>query len=112
PVPALLVQPLVENAIRHGLEPSARGGELRVSAAMQGHQLVLEVSDDGIGSEAPARAGFGLSQVRERLQALHGGAARLEWHSAPGQGTHARLVLPLPSAHLAATGAPNAIDAG
>lgn len=96
PVPALLLQPLVENAIRHGLEPSARGGELRVAAQRDGDTLCLSVDDDGVGSEAPAREGFGLAQVRERLQALHGAAARLEWHSAPGRGTHARLFLPLP----------------
>jgi len=101
PVPALLLQPLVENAIRHGLEPSARGGELRVSAAREGHSLVLEVRDDGVGSEAPARQGFGLSQVRERLQALHGETARLDWHSAPDQGTCARLTLPWPGAPAA-----------
>ena len=98
PVPALLLQPLVENAIRHGLEPSARGGELRVAAQREGSTLCLSVSDDGVGSEAPAHEGFGLTQVRERLQALHGAAARLEWHSAPGQGTQARLFLPLPDA--------------
>lgn len=98
PVPALLLQPLVENAIRHGLEPSARGGELRVAAHREGGTLCLSVSDDGVGSEAPAREGFGLTQVRERLQALHGAAARLEWHSVPGQGTQARLFLPLPDA--------------
>lgn len=98
PVPALLLQPLVENAIRHGLEPSARGGELRVAAQREGGTLCLSVSDDGVGSEAPALEGFGLTQVRERLQALHGAAARLEWHSAPGLGTQARLFLPLPDA--------------
>lgn len=97
PVPALLLQPLVENAIRHGLEPSARGGELHVSAQREGDTLCLSVSDNGVGSEPPAREGFGLTQVRERLQALHGPAARLEWHSAPGQGTRARLYLPMPT---------------
>jgi len=96
PVPALLLQPLVENAIRHGLEPSARGGELAIAAQRLDGQLCLSVSDDGVGCEAAPRAGFGLTQVRERLQALYGTAARLEWHSTPGQGTRARLILPLP----------------
>ncbi|QIM51143.1 histidine kinase [Hydrogenophaga crocea] len=95
PVPALLLQPLVENAIRHGLEPSARGGTLRVAAREAGGALHLSVSDDGVGSEAAPGEGFGLAQVRERLQTLHGDAARFEWRSAPGQGTQAELVLPL-----------------
>lgn len=94
PVPALLLQPLVENAIRHGLEPSARGGEIRVSAQRRGEQLWLSVSDDGVGCAEAPPAGFGLAQVRERLQALHGEAARLDWRSAPGQGTRAELLLP------------------
>lgn len=97
PVPALLLQPLVENAIRHGLEPSARGGELHVTARREGDTLCLSVNDNGVGSETPAKEGFGLAQVRERLQALHGLAARLEWLSAPGQGTRVRLVLPMPT---------------
>src|SRR5690606_20793899 len=96
PVPPLLLQPLVENAIRHGLEPSARGGLLAVSAQRQGEQLCLRVSDDGVGSEAAPPEGFGLAQVRERLRTLHGDAARLDWRSSPGQGTTASLCLPLP----------------
>lgn len=95
PVPALLLQPLVENAIRHGLEPSARGGTLRVGAHRTGGSLHLTVSDDGVGSEATPGGGFGLTQVRERLHTRYGGAARFDWRSAPGQGTQAELVLPL-----------------
>jgi len=96
PVPALLLQPLVENAIRHGLEPSARGGTLSVAARAVGAALHLTVSDDGVGSHAAPGAGFGLMQVRERLQTLHGDAARFDWRSVPGQGTQAELVLPIP----------------
>jgi signal transduction histidine kinase len=95
PVPPLLLQPLVENAIRHGLEPSTRGGEVAVSAQREGPVLRLSVSDDGVGSEHPGK-GFGLGQVRERLQALHGDAARLDWRSRPGEGTQVLLQLPLP----------------
>ncbi|MBX3643911.1 MAG: histidine kinase [Rubrivivax sp.] len=79
PVPALLLQPLVENAIKHGLEPQPRGGQLRVSASAQGPQLVLRVRDTGRGlPAAPGGGGFGLNQVRERLHALFGDAASLE----------------------------------
>jgi signal transduction histidine kinase len=94
-VPPLLLQPLVENCIRHGLEPSVQGGEIRVSARQGAHGLELEVSDTGVGCEAEPAAGFGLSQVRERLATAYPGQARLHWHSAPGAGTRALLNLPL-----------------
>ncbi len=96
-VPPLLLQPLVENCIRHGLEPSVGGGEIRVSARQGAGGLELEVSDTGVGCEAEPTAGFGLSQVRERLATAYPGQARLHWHSAPGAGTRALLYLPLPT---------------
>ena len=86
PVPPLLLQPLVENAIRHGLEPRVGAVRLTLSARRDGPQLVLEVRDTGVGLpagfgaalSAPAAdgSGFGLQQVRERLHALHGMALR------------------------------------
>ena len=96
-VPPLLLQPLVENSIRHGLEPSVGGGEIRVIARQGASGLELEVSDTGVGCEAEPVAGFGLSQVRERLATAYPGQARLHWHSAPGAGTRALLTLPLPT---------------
>ena len=104
PLPPLLLQPLVENAIRHGLEPQVDGGEIAVSARAEGKALVLTVSDTGAGCAAepePKRpgAGFGLAQVRERLTTAFGpapkGSDRLQWHSAPDEGTRIRLALPL-----------------
>ncbi|WP_374676017.1 sensor histidine kinase [Ideonella sp.] len=95
PVPPLLLQPLVENAIQHGLEPQRGGGQLRVEAWQDGDELVVQVSDTGIGPEAAARqaaadrpaGGFGLTQVRERLQVWHGAASRLSLAPGPaGQG--------------------------
>lgn len=100
PVPTLVLQPLVENAIVHGLEPQVDGGELAVSARAEPGRLVLEVRDGGAGLDParPARSGggFGLQQVRERLATLYGDAAGLELAPAPGGGTCARLWLPLP----------------
>ncbi|MEO7152373.1 MAG: histidine kinase [Burkholderiaceae bacterium] len=85
PVPALLLQPLVENCIRHGLEPQVGGGRIEVSAARDGTQLRLTVRDTGVGlapagtgADVATGTGFGLQQVRERLAALYGDAARLE----------------------------------
>ncbi len=75
PVPPLLLQPLVENAIQHGLEPHVDGGRLIVRARLDGDRLVLTVRDTGAGlAAAPAAGGthFGLQQVRERLATLYG----------------------------------------
>jgi hypothetical protein len=76
-VPPLLLQPLVENAIKHGLEPHVGGGRLIVSASREGGQLVLCVRNTGAGMQAAPADGtrFGLQQVRERLATLYGGAA-------------------------------------
>ncbi len=98
-VPPLLLQPLVENAIQHGLEPHVDGGELRVSAALQGRRLTLEVADNGTGlpakpSAAGAGTGFGLAQVRERLAQRYGDAARFELTPQAGGGSLARIELP------------------
>ena len=99
PVPALLLQPLVENAIRHGLEPQVGGGRVAVAARREGDDLVLSVQDSGIGlGSAAARAdgqSFGLQQVRERLQALYGNRATLQLQQCDEGGTLARIRLPL-----------------
>ena len=104
-VPPLLLQPLVENAIKHGLERQRGAGELRVEAVLDGTTLVLVVTDSGRGLEAAeaARArdpadpgsGFGLAQVRERLHALHGDAATFALAPRAEGGTRAEIRLPL-----------------
>jgi hypothetical protein len=84
PVPALLLQPLVENSIQHGLEPKVEGGRVVVSAQHDHDDLVLEVTDTGLGPSGnadltPAKgAGFGIAHVRERLATLYGAAARVD----------------------------------
>ncbi len=97
PVPPLLLQPLVENAIQHGLEPRVEGGELRVRAWAEADQLCLEVADTGVGFE-PAQVRpdrFGLTQVRERVATAYGDAGTVQWQSAPGAGTQVHLKLPM-----------------
>jgi sensor histidine kinase YesM len=103
-VPPLLLQPLVENAIKHGLEPQRGPGELQVSAAVDGSTLVLAVIDSGRGLDAArerdpieAAGGFGLAQVRERLQTLHGDAAAFTIAPRAQGGTRAEIRLPMPS---------------
>jgi signal transduction histidine kinase len=95
-VPTLLLQPLVENSIQHGLEPKVEGGRIAVAARVEGGRLLLDVRDTGVGqSPASTGKGFGLAQVRERLAALYGDSARLDFESAPGEGAHTRIQLPL-----------------
>ena len=97
-VPMLLLQPLVENAIKHGLEPQVSGGRLQVRAADEGHRLLLEVCDTGVGpgDAATAGSGFGLLQVRERLAALYGAEAGVDLAAVQPRGT--RVAIHLPSA--------------
>jgi signal transduction histidine kinase len=101
PLPPLLLQPLVENAVMHGLEPSIEGGTVHVRARLQGGTLRLEVQDDGLGLNAPPRpgarrgTGLALNNIRERLQARFGPEARLELQTATPQGTLARITIPL-----------------
>lgn len=99
-VPPLLLQPLVENAIQHGLEPKLEGGELRVEASRQGDALCVTVQDTGLGlahsSAAADRSGsgFGLQQVRDRLAVTWGAAASLQLAERPGGGTAVTLRCP------------------
>ncbi len=73
PVPPLILQSLVENAIVHGLEPQVAGGEVRVSAHADGDMLVLQVGDTGVGFDTTvSTGGFGVTQVRERLATRYG----------------------------------------
>jgi LytS/YehU family sensor histidine kinase len=106
-VPAFSLQPLVENAVRHAIAPRAGGGRLVVSARRAGRTLVLAVEDDGIAGAGGATdrgdalhrgSGLGLRLIRERLQALYGGAARLETGRSALGGFRAAVTLPLAAA--------------
>jgi len=100
-VPPMLLQPLVENAIQHGLEPKIAGGHVRVQARMQEGRLCLMVEDDGCGiGTAPTSAGtgVGLGNVRERLAAHYGNRARLDVATRQSGGTVVTLTLPSPGA--------------
>jgi hypothetical protein len=98
-VPPMLLQPLVENAIQHGLEPHIDGGHVDVSAAREGGALVLTVRDNGLGlhQASPARHGshVGLANIRERLHALYGARADFSLSDGAPGGAVARLTLPL-----------------
>jgi signal transduction histidine kinase len=95
-LPPMLLQPLVENAIKHGLEPKVEGGKLRVAASAEGGQLILVVEDNGLGFGASSISGTGVGMlhVKERLAAVYGGAAAAEIGEAPGGGVRITLRLP------------------
>ena len=96
PVPTLLLQPLVENSIKHGLEPKVEGGSIRVSARREGDFVLLEVADTGMGLPAAQanRPGFGLTQVRERLASSYGAAAAIDLVAGHSVGSKATARFP------------------
>lgn len=97
PIPKLLVQPLLENAILHGIEPSPVPAAVVVSARSEEGRLVIEVADDGVGCDASSireRQGIGLGNVRERLALLYARAS-LELEGREGAGFRARIAIPL-----------------
>lgn len=94
-VPHLILQPLVENSIRHGLAARVSAGRIQIRALRRAGELVLEVEDDGAGLIASsAREGVGLGNTRARLQELYGARQSVEIRNADGGGTLVRLVMP------------------
>ncbi|MEG0753201.1 MAG: histidine kinase, partial [Angelakisella sp.] len=94
-IPKFLLQPLVENAIVHGLEPKVGNGELIISGYREGDDVHLRVSDNGVGPEAPGEKGhgIGLSNVRQRM-ALHYGERYGVFLTRQGEITCAEVLLP------------------
>ncbi len=97
-LPPLLLQPLVENAIKHGIEPCIDGGSIRVSAELQGETLVLRVEDTGLGLGTAHPEGVGLANVRERIANLYGTQGRLSLARNQPSGTVAELRVPCATA--------------
>jgi two-component system, LytTR family, sensor kinase len=100
-VPSILLQPLIENSIKHGLEPRINGGTVTLRSRLLGDRVMIEVADDGVGIVAqPASAlnragnGIGMKNVRERLEVLYGMQARFTVVSNPGRGTLVSIELP------------------
>jgi two-component system LytT family sensor kinase len=95
-VPNLILQPLVENAIRHGIEPHAKPGRIELRSKREADVLTLEVCDNGAGlpGNQPSAENVGLSNTRARLEALHAGVHSLEFHNVPGGGLLVRIMIP------------------
>jgi len=94
PFPPMMLQTLIENSIKHGLEPKIEGGTVTVRAQVVGATLQVEVCDDGVGIDPHADDGVGLANIRERLQLLHGAQAELVIATPPGGGACATIRLP------------------
>ncbi len=98
-VPTLIVQPLVENAVRHGLSRKIGGGRISIRARVENRELVVDIADTGVGMATngtpdAASNGVGLRNVRERLTHLYGASYRPSISSRAGEGTHVRLRVP------------------
>ena len=100
-VPSILLQPLIENSIKHGLEPRLNGGTVTLRSRLEGDRVLIEVADDGVGiGNRPASAlrrtgaGIGMKNVQERLDVLYGSKARFSIVSNPGRGTLVSIELP------------------
>jgi hypothetical protein len=92
--PSMMLQTLVENAIKHGLEPKAEGGRLEIGAEIVDGQLAVHVLDNGLGFMPKSESGVGLANVRERLKALYNGRAELIISVPPAGGTCATIRVP------------------
>ena len=92
--PSMMLQTLVENAIKHGLEPKPEGGLLEIGAEIVDGQLAVHVRDTGIGFTPQAESGVGLANIRERLKALYNGRAELIISVPPAGGTCATIKVP------------------
>jgi len=93
-VPPLVLQPLVENAVKHGIASRREGGEIRIAAALAGDLATLTVEDDGAGKSTAPGTKTGEANVRERLELAYGDTARFEAGPRPDRGYRVRLVIP------------------
>jgi two-component system LytT family sensor kinase len=113
-VPSMMLQPLVENSIKHGLSPKVEGGSIILRSRVEGERLIVEVEDDGVGIsgdgflEVPSGvggSGIGMANVAERLKVLFGDSARMIVNNSASGGTLVQISLPLYQAHEVAQGA-------
>ena len=112
-VPSMILQPLVENALRHGIAPKVEGGAITLASHRGKGRLIVEVIDDGVGiseqrQSAVSGTGIGISNVRERLKVVYGQDFLMKIDSQPGKGTAIRIEIPELVTKLPAHAAENA----
>ncbi len=98
-VPSMLLQPMIENAIKHGLAPKLEGGQIHLRTRRNDGRLFIEVEDNGLGISQDRLTGvyaqgIGISNVHERLRLLYGDQFRMDIHSQEGAGTHIQIEIP------------------
>jgi sensor histidine kinase YesM len=107
-IPALILQPLVENAVKHGISESMSGGEIRIAVRLENDSLMVSIKDTGIGTtdaevERGKKRGLGLSNVEQRLKRYGAKPASLSVRTAPGLGTTVEVWIPIEHAVISAT---------
>lgn len=119
-IPSMLLQPLVENSVKHGLSPKVDGGSITLRSRIHEGKLLIQVEDDGVGMSAPpavaaqsmsSGAGIGMMNVAERLHVLFGDEGRMTVQSRDIQGTLVTIELPILQQELASDGAGSVIHA-
>ena len=108
-VPSMLLQPIVENCLKHGLAPKLEGGKIQLRASNRDGRLRIEIEDNGVGISEEKMPhvyveGIGLSNVRERLRVLYGADFHLSIESRPGNGTMIRIEVPVLVSTMATVG--------
>ena len=93
-IPSLILQPLVENALKHGLAPKPGPGHLRIAVRTEGDRLLLTVEDDGMGPSRRPSKGLGLANIAERLKTLYPDRASVTLEPRVGGGSVATVIIP------------------
>ncbi|MBC8440026.1 MAG: histidine kinase [Deltaproteobacteria bacterium] len=98
-IPPMILQPLVENAIKHGLEPKMDGGEIYITAFLEKEILTIEITDSGMGIQEKSATGVGTGNIKKRLKALYGAGAALHFEDITPYGLKATVEIPYASHH-------------
>jgi sensor histidine kinase YesM len=100
-IPGLILQPIVENAVKHGLAPKKEGGKIKISVKKEGENVVIRITDNGVGMDIKKlpdimggeRGGIGLGNTNERLKRYYN--TQIKAVSRPGEGTEVTIVIPM-----------------
>ncbi len=99
PIPPMMIQPLVENCVKHGLEPKIDGGHITLKGALRQNRLIIEVSDTGVGVQEKSGSGVGTGNIKKRLKAMYGDEAVLRFEDMAPSGLKAIMEIPYDPDH-------------